>query len=129
MPIFMRLPRYHHWIRRKGRGCRTGGRMFRVAQISRTMKRVTNLLFTRRTVMGGILAFLFLTITAVAQQLPREDAVRIAEFYRLAEQIQDRVWPNLSKTTAPLLLVTDKTAFLTRHLAPPKRLTSLAEDS
>ena len=89
--------------------------MFRVVQISRTMKRVTNLQFTRRNVMGRILAFLFLTITAVAQQLPREDAVRIAEFYRLAEQIQDRVWPNWSKTPAPLLLVTDKTEFLTRH--------------
>ena len=102
--------------------------MFHVAQTSRIMKRVTNLLFTRRTVMGGILAFLFLTITAVAQQLPREDAVRIAEFYRLAEQIQDRVWPNWSKTPAPLLLVTDKTEFLTRHRAPPKGFTRVAED-
>jgi len=34
--------------------------MFRVAQISRTMKRVTNLQFTRRNVMRRILAFLSL---------------------------------------------------------------------
>ena len=48
-----------------------------------------------------------LTITAAAQQLPREDAIRIAEFYRLAAQIQDQIWPNWSNTPAPLLLVTD----------------------
>ncbi len=92
------------------------------------MKGLTNLQVTRRNVMGRILAFLLLTITAVAQQLPREDAARIAEFYRLAEQIQDRIWPNWSNTPAPLLLVTDKAEFLTHYPAPPKDFTKVAED-
>jgi hypothetical protein len=77
--------------------------------------------------MPRILAFLLLTIAAVAQQLPHEDAVRIAEFYRLAAQIQDQVWPDWSKTPAPLLLVTDKTEFLTHDPAPPKDFTKGAE--
>src|SRR5277367_926242 len=77
--------------------------------------------------MRRILGVLLLTITAVAQQLPREDAVRIAEFYRLAAQIQDQIWPNWSKVPAPLLLVTDKTEFLTHDPSPPKDFTKVAE--
>jgi len=78
--------------------------------------------------MGRILVFVLLTITAVAQQLPHEDAVRIAEFYRLAAQIQDQIWPDWSKTPAPLLLVTDKTEFLAHAPAPPKGFTKVAKD-
>jgi hypothetical protein len=39
-------------------------------------------------------------------QLPQNDAIRIHEFYRLAPQIADDVWPGWSRTIAPLLLVT-----------------------
>ena len=35
-------------------------------------------------------------------QLPEKDAVRILEFYRLAPQIADDVWPGWSHTIAPL---------------------------
>jgi hypothetical protein len=66
-------------------------------------------------------------MVVVAQELPREDAVRIAEFYRLAAQVQDQIWPDWSKTPAPLLLVTDKTEFLTHHPAPPKDFTKVAD--
>ena len=54
-------------------------------------------------------ALLALSTTLFAQApkpLPADDAIRIAEFYRLAEQIQDKIWPGWSKTPAPLLLVT-----------------------
>jgi hypothetical protein len=78
--------------------------------------------------MRKILAFILLTVSAVAQQLPREDAVRIGQFYRLAAQIQDQIWPGWSKTPAPLLLVTDKTEFLTHHPTPPKDFTKIGED-
>ncbi|MGP0095849.1 MAG: hypothetical protein ACLPHI_02335 [Terriglobales bacterium] len=71
---------------------------------------------------------LMLTITAAAQQLPREDAIRIAEFYRLAAQIRDQIWPNWSNTPAPLLLVTDKMEFLTHDPKPPKDFTKVADD-
>lgn len=63
-----------------------------------------------------------------AQQLPREDAIRIAEFYRLSAQIQDSIWPEWSKTPSPLLLVTAESEFLTRTPAPPKEFTKISED-
>jgi hypothetical protein len=77
--------------------------------------------------MRGILAFLLLTIAAVAQQLPHDDAVRIAELYRLSAQIQDEVWADWSKVPAPLLLVTDKTEFLTHDPMPPKDFSKVAD--
>lgn len=76
--------------------------------------------FARPKRVGRILSALLFTIAAAAQQLPHEDAVRIAEFYRLASQIQDQIWADWSKTPAPLLLVTDKTEFLFHDPAPPK---------
>ncbi|MFZ3341379.1 MAG: hypothetical protein WA609_03245 [Terriglobales bacterium] len=53
-------------------------------------------------------------------QLPEKDAVRIREFYRLAPQIADDLWPGWSHTPAPLLLVTSQTEFLTHYPDPPK---------
>jgi hypothetical protein len=67
---------------------------------------------------------LLLSVASVAQtdsiQLPSDDACRIREFYRLAAQVQDKVWPGWSQTPAPLLLITPSTEFLTQFLAPPK---------
>src|SRR5438045_40970 len=67
---------------------------------------------------------LVLAIAAVTQtppeQLPIEDAVRIHEFYRLASQIQDQIWPDWSHTPLPLLLVTPETEFLTHWAEPPQ---------
>jgi hypothetical protein len=78
--------------------------------------------------MRQILACLLLTAAAAAQQMPHEDVVRINEFYRLAAQSQDQIWPDWSKVPAPLLLVTDKTEFLTHDSAPPKDFTKVGED-
>lgn len=55
-----------------------------------------------------------------AQQVPAVEAVRVREFYRLANQIQDKIWSKWSQTPAPLLLVTNDGEFLT-HLAPPPK--------
>ena len=75
---------------------------------------------------------LFLTAARVqaqsSAQLPANDAVRITEFYRLAPLIEDEIWPDWSKTPAPLLLVTNDGEFLTRHPAPPKGFTKVGED-
>jgi hypothetical protein len=71
----------------------------------------------------GALSFLAITLlvfAAAAQQVPHEDAVRIAEFHRLAAQIEDQIWPNWSKVPAPLLLLTDKTEFLVHNPTPPQ---------
>ncbi len=65
---------------------------------------------------------------APAAQLSADDAVRIREFYRLAAQIQDNIWPHWSQTPAPLLLVTTSTEYLTHHPAPPKDFTKIGDD-
>jgi hypothetical protein len=57
---------------------------------------------------------------APADRIASDDSVRINEFYRLAAQVQDQVWPNWDQTPAPLLLVTSDREFLTHHPAPPQ---------
>ncbi len=81
--------------------------------------------------MRSLLALLALSTTLVAQalkSLPPDDAVRVAEFYRLAEQTQDKIWPGWSKTPAPLLLVTSDTEYLTHFPTPPKDFQKVGED-
>jgi hypothetical protein len=63
-----------------------------------------------------------------AHKLPSNDAVRIREFYRLAAQLQDGVWPGWSATPAPLLLVTKDTEVLTHHPSPPNDFQKIADD-
>ncbi len=77
-----------------------------------------------------LVVFLFST-TLFAQapkSLPADDAVRVAEFYRLSDQIQDKVWPGWSKTPAPLLLVTADTEYLTHFPTPPKDFAKVGDD-
>ena len=85
-----------------------------------------------QNVMRLLLACVLLVTAAMAQspawQLPPEDAIRIREFYRLATQIQDHIWPDWHKVPAPLLLVTEKTEFLSHHTAPPKEFRKIGED-
>lgn len=81
--------------------------------------------------MRFLLAFLLFAAQTPAQQpkpLPAADAVRISEFYRLAPQIEDKVWPNWSKTPAPLILVTESTEYLTHFDNPPKEFTKLNDE-
>jgi len=59
--------------------------------------------------------------------LPNADAIRVREFYRLAEQIQDRLWPGWSKVPAPLLLITPEAEFLTKYAAPPKEFNRVVD--
>ena len=76
--------------------------------------------------MRPLFALLLLTTAAFAQtpsaHLAADDAVRIHEFYRLASQIQNQIWPDWSRTPAPLLLVTPDTEFLTHHTEPTQSL-------
>jgi hypothetical protein len=82
--------------------------------------------------MRGRIALLLLATAACAltaiPQFPTDDAIRIREFYRLADEIQDKVWPNWSATPAPLLLVTPEAEFLTHHPTPPKDFTKIGDD-
>ena len=56
------------------------------------------------------------------------DAARIAEFYRLAPEIEDKVWPGWSKVPAPFVLVTSDTEYLTRFPEPPKEFQKVGDD-
>lgn len=55
--------------------------------------------------------------------------MRVREFYRLAGELQDKVWPGMSTTPAPVLLVTKETEFLLRHPAPPKEFQKIDEET
>jgi hypothetical protein len=63
---------------------------------------------------------------AAPQQLPQPDAVRIREFYRLASQTQDQIWPKWSEVPTPLLVITPETEFLTHFPEPPKEFSRVA---
>jgi hypothetical protein len=74
---------------------------------------------------------LLLTAASSAQvsstQLPLDDAIRVAEFYRLTAQCQDQLWEGWSQTPAPLLLLTKDKEFLTHHPAPPKEFEKVSD--
>ena len=70
-----------------------------------------------------VLCSLLLVSLAVGQnqvaRVSRDDSVRVQEFYRLAAQIQDQIWPHWSQTPSPLLLVANDAEFLTHHPSVP----------
>src|SRR5260370_29548884 len=68
---------------------------------------------------------------AVAQEapaLPDDDRIRIAEAFRLADAVGNRVWPGWDKAPFAVLLVTPEYEFLVRHPKPSADFTSLGED-
>jgi len=67
---------------------------------------------------AAILAFAL--AAAPTEKISERDAVRIREFYRLADKIQNEVWPGWGATPAPVLLVTSTSEFLTHHPQPPE---------
>lgn len=58
--------------------------------------------------------------SAHAQTISADDAVRITEFYRLASQIEESIWPGWGKVADPFLLITPTAEFLTHFPSPPK---------
>ena len=81
--------------------------------------------------MRTLAAIVLLSSVLLAQApkpLPAADATRIAEFYRLADQYQDNLWPGWGKTPAPLLLVTADSEYLTHFSDAPTDFQKLADD-
>jgi hypothetical protein len=81
--------------------------------------------------MRPFLTALLLSTSLLSQQLKPmqvEDAARIAEFYRLAPPIDDKIWPGWSKIPAPLLLVTANQEYMTHFPAPPKDFEKAGDD-
>jgi hypothetical protein len=56
------------------------------------------------------------------------DRVRIAEAYRIAEKLQDELWPGWSTAPFGMLFVTDEHEFLIRHARPNDQFTSIGYD-
>jgi len=56
------------------------------------------------------------------------DRTRLAEVFRLGDQVSDRIWPNWSEAPFAILLVTPDYEFLIHHPKPSKDFTSLGYD-
>lgn len=61
--------------------------------------------------------------------LPPTDRIRLAETFRLGDQLGDRIWPSWSKAPFAVLLVTPSHEFLIRHPKPSSDFTKLGYDS
>jgi hypothetical protein len=75
-----------------------------------------------------LIAAIAFPVSAIAQELPPQDVIRVREFYRLAAQVEDKIWPQWSQIPVPLLLVTDKNEFLTHHPAPPTDFKKVSDE-
>lgn len=83
--------------------------------------------------LGGLVAVLLLpglATTAVAAQQPslREaDRLRLAEAFRLADEVREGIWPGWSEVPFAVLLVTPEQEFLVRHPAPSDEFAVVTE--
>jgi hypothetical protein len=79
------------------------------------------------------LTFLFVSSTPGLCQstpsIPDIDRVRLAEAYRLGEELGNRVWENWDKAPFAVLLVTPEHEFLVRHPRPTTDFTLLGYDT
>jgi hypothetical protein len=85
-----------------------------------------------RVSMITLLGLALLSPAAYAQKpptLPEADRVRIAEAFRLADALGNRVWPGWDKAPFAVLLVTPQHEFLVRHANPSKDFTLAGEDA
>ena len=88
----------------------------------------------KRGSLSTLLAILFLILSVGptrAQdhpQISQVDRVRLAEAFRLGDELGDRVWPGWSRAPFAVLLVTPETEFLIRHPKPSADFIRLAYD-
>jgi hypothetical protein len=75
---------------------------------------------------------LLFSVSAAAEvttpQLREDDRVRMAEAFRMGEQLKERVWKGWSKAPFAVLLVTPEHEFLVRHPLPSKDFTAIGYD-
>jgi hypothetical protein len=64
----------------------------------------------------------------IAPQIPRDDRIRLAEAFRLGEELQEQVWKGWSEAPFAVLLVTSDYEFLIRHPRPSDDFTKLGRD-
>src|SRR6266853_554454 len=61
--------------------------------------------------------------------LPEIDRIRIAEAFRLADSLGNRIWPDWDKAPFAVLLVTPEHEFLIRHPKPSEDFTPVGDDA
>jgi len=61
--------------------------------------------------------------------MPAEDRVRLAEAFRLAEHVGDRIWPGWSRVPFAVVLVTGEAEYFVRHGRPPADARPIGKDS
>ena len=66
---------------------------------------------------------------AATPRLSEPDRIRLAEVFRLADAVQDSVWPRWSSAPFALLLVTPEGEFLLRHPSPTPDFVACGYDS
>ena len=66
---------------------------------------------------------------APPEGIPREDRVRLAEAFRLADHVGDRIWLGWGRIPFAVVLVTNETEYFVRHEKPPAVARSLGRDS
>ena len=64
----------------------------------------------------------------IQPQIPLDDRIRIAEAFRLGEELQEQVWKGWSEAPFAVLLVTQEYEFLIRHPQPSEDFTFLRDD-
>lgn len=64
----------------------------------------------------------------VAPGIPEADRVRIAEAFRISEQLGERIWPGWRGVPFAVLLVTPEREYLVRHPHPSSDFTRLGHD-
>src|SRR5262249_8544366 len=77
------------------------------------------------------LATLLLVNAATANNKPKlstTDRVRLAEAFRLADSLGNRLWPGWDRAPFAVLLITPQHEFLVRHPSPSKDFASLGKD-
>ncbi len=75
----------------------------------------------------SILVSLF-SVAYSAPAIAEIDRIRIAESYRIGEQLQDQLWPGWSTAPFGILFVTDDHEFLIRHPKPNDEFNSIGYD-
>ena len=65
----------------------------------------------------------------IQPQIPLDDRIRIAEAFRLGEELQEQVWKGWSEAPFAVLLVTPEYEFLIRHPRPSDDFTLLGDDT
>lgn len=66
--------------------------------------------------------------TELGDRVSAADMARVREFYRLSAAVQDDVWQGWSAVPAPVLLVKEKSEFLTHHPSPPAEFKKVDDD-